>query len=76
MRLLVHFLQPLDAVVHINLRSGQVGVAQQFLDGVEVGAVVRQVRGKRVPQHVRTALFDGGNCREVFVNDVVNAFGA
>ena len=74
--LFVHLLQAFDAVVHIHLRGGQVGVPEQFLDRIQVGAVVRKMGGERVPQHVRTALFDGGYSRQVLVYDVVNTFRA
>ena len=50
-----------DGVVGVNLRSGQVGVAQQFFDGVQVGTPVEQMRGVGVAQHVGAFL---GKCRD------------
>ena len=60
MRVFIYILQPVDGVVGIHLCGGKAAVAQQFLYGVNVGAVVRKVRGKGMAQDVRAALFDGG----------------
>ena len=40
--------------VQVDARSLQVGVAEQYLDRCQIGAILQQVRGKTVPQHVRT----------------------
>ena len=40
--------------VQVDARSLQVGVAEQYLDRRQIGAILQQVRGKTVPQHVRT----------------------
>ena len=45
---------PLGAHVGIDLRGGQAFVAEQFLDGPEVGAVVEHVGGETVPERVGT----------------------
>ena len=60
--------------MRINLRRRQISVAQQFLDRVQVSAVVRQVRGKRMPQHVRAALLQRGDQRQVALHGVVHKF--
>lgn len=36
----------------VDLRGGDVAVAQQFLDDAQVGPAAQQVGGKAVPQHV------------------------
>ena len=47
--------------VRIDLRGLHVRVSQQFLYGADVVAALEQVRGKRMPQRVRTrALLDAG----------------
>ena len=39
--------------VRVNLGGADAGVAEQFLDDPQVGAVLQQMGGKAVPQHVR-----------------------
>jgi hypothetical protein len=43
-----------DIDVRVALRGGQLHVAEQFLNGPQVGACLQQMRGKRVSQRVRT----------------------
>ena len=38
MRLIVHFPQSATRDVGVDLRGGQAGMAEEFLDGAEVGA--------------------------------------
>ena len=45
-------LQSFACHVSINLRSGNVGVAQQQLDDTQIGSVVEQMCGESVPQCV------------------------
>ena len=45
--------QTLAADVGIDLRRADGGVAEQFLDHAQVGAMLQQVGGEAVPQHVR-----------------------
>lgn len=71
-RLLINFYQPIDAVVHINLRGSEVGVAEQFLDGVQVGTAVGEVRGEGVAQHMRAALLHRRHGGKMFVDDGVD----
>src|SRR4029077_20800556 len=40
----------------VDLRRGDVGVAEQSLYHAQVGAVVQEMASERVPQHVRTHL--------------------
>ena len=39
--------------MRVNLRRADVRVAEQFLDHAQVRAVLEQMRGEAVPQHVR-----------------------
>jgi hypothetical protein len=51
--LAVQRLQALARDVRVDLRGGDVGVAEQQLHHAQVGAVVDEVRGERVAQRVR-----------------------
>ena len=52
----VYFPKPGDAVVRVDLRGLQRGVAQKLLNLAHVGSAVQQVRGERMPQYVRAFL--------------------
>ena len=52
MELPVHITQSLAADVRVNLRRADAGVAKQFLDHAQIGAVLEQVRGEAVTEHV------------------------
>ena len=59
MRLVVDILELLFDKLGVDLRGGDVGVAEHFLNGAEVRAVFEQVRRERVAQGVRrNVLFD------------------
>jgi hypothetical protein len=49
----MQLLQPFAGDVGVDLRRRNVGVAEQQLHDAQVGAVVEQVRGEGVAQHVR-----------------------
>jgi len=53
MGLIVDRFHPLDGEVRVALRGPQRFVAQDFLDGPEIGPVVEQVGRHRVAQHMR-----------------------
>ena len=53
METFVDFKQTGAGHMGINLGGADAGVAEQFLDDPQVGAVLEQVRGKAVPEHVR-----------------------
>src|SRR5437764_3628191 len=53
MVLSVELLQPLARHVRVDLRGRDVGVAEQHLDYPQVRAVVDEMRGERVAQHMR-----------------------
>ena len=73
MRLVVHGHQVYEGNLRILLRGGEPRVAQQLLDGAQVGAVGQQVRGVRVAEAVR---MDGRIAAQVDcvkLDDAVNA---
>ena len=53
MKLAMHFLQMAQRQVGVDLRGGDVGVAQQQLHAAQVGTVLHHVRGATVTQTVR-----------------------
>src|SRR5688572_12182219 len=53
MKLPMHLPQTAARHVSVNFRGADVRVAEQFLNHSEVGAMVEEVRGKTVTQHVR-----------------------
>ena len=60
--------------MRVNLRGGNVGMAEQLLHGAQVGAVLQQVTGKSVPQHVRRRLIMRENPRvgtEVMLTQII-----
>ena len=46
-------LQPLLEHVSVDLRGGNIGVAEERLHDTQVGAVVQQMARESMPQHVR-----------------------
>jgi len=53
-----HLSDSLLADLGINLRSRNIGVREDDLDGSEVRAVVEYVSGSRVPEHMRADVHD------------------
>src|SRR5258708_2980941 len=67
-------LQVAARQMEVDARSLQIGVAEQYLDRCQISAVLQQVRGKAVPQHVRThALLDARVPRRI-VADMPDSF--
>jgi hypothetical protein len=67
----MQLLQPLARDVGVDLRGRDVGVAEQQLHHAQVGAVVEQVRGEGVAQHVRRdALLRNADLQRVFLDQV------
>ena len=50
MKLSVYGLKPLLIDMGVNLRCGNIRVAEHFLDDAQVGAVPQQMRRKTVPE--------------------------
>src|SRR5438445_291981 len=63
MVLLVNVLQPVEREMGINLGGRNISVAENSLDGAQVGAVFDHMRGAGVAQHVRRCLAPGGGRR-------------
>ena len=53
MKLPVDLPQPAAGDVRVNLRRADARVAEQFLNHPQVRAMLQQMRGETVPQHVR-----------------------
>ena len=69
----INILQPLDGIVRIDLGRREGGMAEQFLDGIEVRPSVQQLRGQRVAQDVRgLPAADTGNAAEGFLDGPVH----
>ena len=53
--------------MRVNLGGGDAFVAEHFLHGTQVGAALDEVRGKGVPERVRThCLVDACRCHPLF----------
>ena len=53
MKLAVHVAKAVAGDVRVNLSGVDAGVAEQFLDDPQIGAVFQQMRGETMTQHVR-----------------------
>src|SRR5687768_10943100 len=53
MERVIKLLQPSPRDVSVNLRRRDVRMAEHQLDAAEIGAVLQEMGGKRVPEHVR-----------------------
>ena len=54
MGLFVYFLQFINREMGIDLGSGQTAVSEQFLDGAQIGSVIQEMSGERMPQDMGT----------------------
>jgi len=52
MKFSVNVTQPVSRHVRINFGRADICVAEQFLDHAQIRAMLQQVRGETVPQHV------------------------
>ena len=59
----------------VDLGGREAGVAEEFLDVAEVGALIEQVRGECVAQAVRRDVVDVGALLDVFVDHPADAAG-
>ena len=50
----VGFFEPFDGDVGVNLRGGEVGVTEEFLDAAEIGAAIEEMRGVTVAEFMRS----------------------
>ena len=74
MCLFIYALEFFQRVVRVNLGRGKAAVAQQVFDGIQIGSLVEQMRGKRVAQHVRAA-FAGLRLGQVFAHNPLDQHG-
>src|SRR5574341_822721 len=70
MVLCVQGFQPLAGDMGVDLRGGNVGVAEQKLHHAQAGAVVDEMRGKSVAHDVRRELLAGNGARAVAADQV------
>ena len=69
MKLPMHSFKPLLIDMCIDLRSGNIGVAQHFLDDPQIGAVPEQMCRETVPKKVWVnVLLEPGAARVLFYN--------
>src|SRR5687767_9547484 len=66
----VRRLQALARDVGVDLRGGDIGVAEKELHHAQVGAVVDEVRGEGMAQHMRRKLLAGDGARAVAPDQV------
>ena len=53
--MVVHFPEPLYAVVGVDLRGFQIRVSHQLLNDAYIDAMIEQMGGERMAEHMRTA---------------------
>ena len=59
MRIFINVFELFNCVVGIHLRSGKAAMPQQFFYCIQICTIVGKMRGKRMSQHMRTALLNG-----------------
>lgn len=69
----MHSFKPLLINVRIDLRGGNIGVAQHFLDDPQIGAVPEQMRRETVPEKVWINIFLQSGPGRVFFYDLPDA---
>ena len=53
MRFFVNCLQFFNGIMGINLGGCKTAMSQQFLDCIEIRAIIHQVSGEGMPEHMR-----------------------
>lgn len=61
--------------VSVNLGGGNIGVAEEFLNDPEVGAIFQEVRGKGVAEKVGVDVLINAGGLGAFLDDLANADG-
>ena len=72
MKLPVHSFEPLLVNVGVNLRRGNVGVAQHLLNDPQIRTISEQVRRKAMPQKMWIYIFFQATAPRVFLDDLPN----
>jgi hypothetical protein len=73
MRLVVDFAEAAAGEVGVDLGGGEAGVAEEFLDGAQVGAGLQQVGGEGVTQGVGADAVLGAGAQHVPMDDAADA---
>jgi len=69
MKLPMHSFKPLLIDMRIDLRRGNIGVAQHLLDDPQIGAVPEEMRCETMPEKVWIDIFlQPGTARVLFYN--------
>ena len=71
-RSLVELLQLCCRVLRVHLRRRQTCMAEEILDGREFGPSIQEVRGKRMPKNVRTALLQAAHLSKVVIDPPIH----
>ena len=58
----MHFAQFFIGQMRVNLGSGNIGMAKEFLHRPQIRAVHQKIRGKAVAQHMRMNFFGDSGC--------------
>ena len=66
----VQLLQPLARDVRVDLRRRDVGVTEQELHHAQIGAVIDEMRGEGVAQHVRREALARNGARAIAPDQV------
>src|ERR1044071_3666693 len=66
----VQRLQALARDVRVDLRGGDVGMPEKELHDAQISAVIDEVRGKGMAQHVRRELLAGNRARAIAPDQV------
>src|SRR3954451_24885453 len=72
-RVEVDVLQPVGRQVRVELRGGDVGVAEHLLEAAQVAAPGEQMGGKAVAQRMRAHALGEAGARGVALDDLVGA---
>ena len=69
----MHSFKPLLIDMRIDLRRGNIGVAQHFLNDPQIGAVAEQMRCETVPKKVWVNIFRQSRASRVLFHDLPDA---
>ena len=72
MSLFINSLQLLERRVGINLRRTDTLMSEQFLNTLQVCAVIQHRRGKGMPKHVGGAFLQGSNGRQILTYQAIH----
>src|ERR1051325_2186462 len=73
MALFIHLQQLSRVDVGVPLRGAQTRVAEQFLNGTQIGAALEQMRRERMPERVRADSHPLARRRDVLAADAIDA---